>query len=116
MHFTLCCDWTFAFSAYRNFVLRNWVEKAFTAIRWDDVLGLQHLLGQTLQGVTLKPAQVCLRCDHVINVRDASSGYTSLLHMAVDIENIDMVEVSVCTCTYYDDVPILYQLVLAYTK
>ena len=70
-------------------MLREWLSKALLAVRWGEAAVLERLL--TEKGVGAMPC--CLRGCRLIDIRDATSGYSSMLHMAVESQLVDVTKV-----------------------
>lgn len=70
-------------------MLSKWVGHIFYAVRWGDVFSLERLLGLSSDESSLVPC--CLKSSQLVNIRDRTSGYSTMLHMAVESESVEMV-------------------------
>jgi hypothetical protein len=70
-------------------MLKKWAASTFYAVRWGDVVTLEKLLGLARCGESWVPC--CLQSASLVDIRDRTSGYSTMLHMAVNAESVDMV-------------------------
>lgn len=71
--------WVRIYRSYRRYSLRTWVDEMFYSVRWGKADEVKRLL--------FSSHRISSRSVEKVNIRQPSCDYTSLLHMAVQLQH-----------------------------